>query len=220
AIADRLPLNKLQGWQADAFQQYFQVTDDDICKHFQCLVHREPHQRPCFFTNSWFFQLAKYFYETLNARAARRGMAHWYSAAALHGSTSMHFTGTAPYSLAWQVSCLPKNAVVRGVLLKGMATLVQQQVARMRRRQLLYNSKGIRIDGNFKIAKRLLLDDSEDPCTVLLGLCGTDGSLLDLLSPLKGEWWEPISSVLKPLLQDIRATFLQQGYTAQEARPV
>ena len=90
----------------------------------------------------------------------------------------------------------------------------------MRRRQFLYNSKGIRVDGNFKMAKRLLFEDHEEPCTVLLGFCGTDGSLLDLLSPLSGEWWDPISPVLKHLLQDIQDTFMQAGYTAQEARPV
>ena len=180
-------------------QQYFQVTDADICHVFaHCLVHLEPHQRPCFFTKSWFFQLAKYFYESLNARAACRGMANWYSAATLRGSVDMHFAGTQPYNLAWRVSSLPKNAVVRGILLRG----IRQQVSRMRRR------------------KRLLFEDHAEPCTVLLGFCGTDGSLLDLLSPLSGEWWDPISTVLKPLLQDIQDTFMQAGYTAQEARPV
>ena len=221
AIADRVPLQRLQGWPQHALQQYFQVTDDDIRQSFpSCMVHREDHQRPCYFTNAWFFQLARFFYETFNARAARRGMANWYSAATLHGSTHLHFSGTAPYSLAWQVSALPKNAVIRGVLLRGLASVVAQQVARMRRRQILYNSKGIRVDGNFKMAKRLLVQQDEDACTVLLGFCGTDGSLLDLLHPLPGEWWGLISAVLKPLLQDIQDTFVHAGYTAQEARPV
>ena len=66
----------MQGWPHHALQQYFQVTDDDIRRFFpNCSVHQEEHQRPCFFTNAWFFQLAKFLYETLNAKAARRGMA-------------------------------------------------------------------------------------------------------------------------------------------------
>ena len=76
------------------------------------------------------------------------------------------------------------------------------------------------VDGNFKMAKRLLVQEDEDACAVLLGFCGTDGSLLDLLHPLPGEWWGPISAVLKSLLQDIQGTFVRAGYTAQEARPV
>ena len=217
ALCDRLPLQRLSGCKPGALQQYFVVTDDDICAAFpEALVYREDRQRPCYFTPRWFFHLAKHFYETLNARSARRALSHWYVAAALHGSVYMDFRGSAP-SLAWQVSSLPKNAVIRGILLQGLATLVQAQVTRMKRRQLLYNSKGMRVDGNYKIAKRLQFDDEEPP-TVVLGFCGTDGSLLDLLTPSVGEWWEPIKTVLLPLLQDIRATFLNAGFTAQEAR--
>lgn len=132
----------------------------------------------------------------------------------------MHMQGQAPYSLCWQVACLPKNAIVRAILLKGLATFADTQVKRMRQRQLLYNSKRLRADGNYKLAKRLCTPDGEEPCTVLLGICGTDGSLLDVLRPLPGEWWVPLETVLRPLLQDMRDVFLQAGFTPQEARPV
>ena len=62
------------------------------------------------------------------------------------------------------------------------------------------------MDGNYKIVKPLKFDD-EEPTAVVLGFCGTDGSLLDVLSPLSEKWWNPIKTVLRPLLLDIRQAF-------------
>ena len=217
----RHPMIKLKGFTTESLGQYFTVKDSDIQRAFpEAIVMRVPNQAPVFFTARFFWELCKHFYETFNARETRRRLSRWYQGIALHASVQMHFRGQAPYSLCWQVTALPKNAIIRAILLKGLATFANQQVQRMRKRQLLYNSKRLRTDGNYKLAKRLDTKEGEEPCSVILGICGTDGSLLDLLHPLQGEWWTHLEKVLRPLIKDTRKAFTEAGYTTHEARPV
>ena len=221
SFTQRWPIVRLIGYSIESIGTYFTVQDSDIQKSFpEAMVLRVPHQAPVFFTARFFWELCKNFYETFNARETRRRLSRWYEMIALHASVQMHFRGQAPYSLCWQVTALPKNAIIRAILLKGLATFANQQVQRMRKRQLLYNSKGLRADGNYKLAKRLDTTAGEEPCSVVLGICGTDGSLLDLLHPLPGEWWTHLEKVLKPLIEDIKEAFTEAGYTTHEARPV
>ena len=55
---------------------------------------------------------------------------------------------------------------------------------------------------------------------MLVGICGTDGSLLDLLQPLPGEYWAHLEPYLMSLLEDMRRVHAEAGYTPQEAQPV
>ena len=110
---------------------------------------------------------------------------------------------------------MPEDAVLRAVLLRGLRALVSARVQVMRKRQLLYNGKGVRLDGNFQLAKILL-----QKLTVVLGICGLDGSLLIPCVSLTAEAWKDISSVLEPMLQEIRDVMMQCGYSLDESRPV
>ena len=125
-----------------------QSSTPDVLRVFpEALVHKQSKQRPIYFTVRWFWEAAKHVYECFNARETKRRMARWYSSIALHQSVHMHFAGTAPYSFAWQLASLPKNAVIRGVLVKGLATFAHEQAQKLRQLQLLHNGKGLRIDG-------------------------------------------------------------------------
>ena len=97
-------------------------------------------------TPVFLFELAFQFYSELNARQLKRQMAMLYSVNALASALSMEHRGTAPYSLAWQLQALPKNKVVRSVLLRAFGAFVAGRVALMRERQIFGNSRRAAIE--------------------------------------------------------------------------
>ena len=106
-------------------------------------------------------------------------------------------------------------------MLKGFTGFIDARVRVMRRRQLAYNSQGIRCDGNYKLAKilrRSLL--RRRTATVVIAFCGTDGSLLDVPVPLPTEGFDHIQTVLEPLLREIQEVRLACGYSLLESQPV
>ena len=91
----------------------------------------------------------------------------------------------------------------------------------MRRRQVAYNSQGIRCDGNFKLTKFLRLSQfKKRTTTVVVAFCGTDGSLLDVPAPLPMEGFDHIQTVLEPLLREIQEVRTACGYSLLESQPV
>ena len=90
----------------------------------------------------------------------------------------------------------------------------------MRRRQLAYNSQGLRHDGNYKLAKILRSFVDGKRCTVVLAFCGTDGSFLDVPVPMPSESWTNIKKVLCPLLAEIKDVRLERGYSLLDSLPV
>ena len=61
----------------------------------------------------------------------------------------------APQDDSWILRALPPAEQLSAILMKGLWHFVKGRVAIMRRRQLLFNGKGHRGDGNFKLAKRI-----------------------------------------------------------------
>ena len=147
-------------------------------------------------------------------------MCSLYCAYALAEAMKMERGGLAPYSLAWRVAALPEDGVVRAVLLRGLRGFVSARVKIMRQRQLLYNARGLRLDGNFKLAKIINVADDEEAYTVVFGICGLDGSLLVPLLPLRAEDWGNIVTILQLLFYEIRDLMLAQRFSLEETMPV
>ena len=121
---------------------------------------------------------------------------------------------------AWQLSALPDDGVLRALLLRGLKDFVAARVQVMRRRQLCYNARGIRMGGNFKLAKTLLVSAGEEAFTVAMAFCGLDGSLLTPVLPLSHESFQKIDYILRPLLCDVRDVMMRAGYALEETQPV
>ena len=90
----------------------------------------------------------------------------------------------------------------------------------MRRRQFVYNGQGIRHDGNYGLAKRIVQRRGESRRTVVIAFCGLDGSLLEPPVSRETEDWSDIESVLRPLLQDLKAARLNAGISLDLSIPV
>eukprot|EP00959_Pyramimonas_sp_CCMP1952_P015082 319268-Pyramimonas_sp.AAC.1 len=61
--------------------------------------------------------------------------------------------------------------------------------------QAVYNGSGIRIDGNYKLAKKIsaqMGQRKQMPFSCVLGICGADGSPLQPVTPVRGETWADI----------------------------
>ena len=95
------------------------------------------------------------FHECLNARERRRRLASLFSSHALAEQVRVEREGVAHYSFAWAVASIPDSSMLREIVLKGFTGFIDARVRVMRRRQLAYNSQGIRCDGNYKLAKIL-----------------------------------------------------------------
>jgi hypothetical protein len=107
---------------------YWGVTDADVVRVFPgVIIHREPRQAPVYMTKAFLFQMCQIFYAEFNARQTRRVLAALYSANALAAARAMLRAGLAPYSMAWQLSALPRNAVLRSVVLKAFQGSVTSQ---------------------------------------------------------------------------------------------
>ena len=199
---------------------YYTVQDDDIRREFPgVLIHKTPKQAPIYMTAAFLFELCHQFYCELNARQVKRQVASLYSANALAAAISMEKRGAAPYSLAWQLQAVPKCKVLRSVVVRAFRAFVSQRVAVMRKRQILYNAQGLRHDGNYKLAKRIYIR-GERPFSVVIAICGVDGSLIDVIRPRATEAWPDIKAVLEPLLMEIKEVRLAHGCSLSESVPV
>jgi hypothetical protein len=171
-------------------------------------------------TSLFFLEMSQLFYETFNSRQVLRQLAAMYSATALAAALGMEYRGTSPNSWAWQVAALPRNPSIRAALLRGLTSIVQARVSVMQRRQIIFNSKGIRCDGNWDLAKIMTVGPDGEAFSVVLGFCGLDGSLLVPLIPVTAENWAEIDKVLEPILVEIRDVMLESGFSLQDTLPV
>jgi len=220
-LVRRMPIGKIQSLPPEASQEYFPVTDEDIRRVFPNVLVCKIDRRPAVYvTPSFFFELSQRLYECFNSREVRRHMASLYSTNALTEAMAMERRNLAPYALAWQVYALPDDGVIRAVLLQGLRNFAAARVEVMKRRQLCYNGRGIRMDGNFDLAKIIIVEEGGDAFTVVMGFCGLDGSLLIPPLPLTHESFQRIETILTPLLHDIKDTMLQAGYSLEETVPV
>jgi len=202
--------------------QYWSVADDDNMQRafpgvLKC-SHR--HYTTAWMTPLFVLETLQSFYESFNARWIRRHLTAIHSASALAFQLRMERSGTAPYSFAWALQAVPNNKVLRVVVLRAFNSFVGARVRIMRRRQLAYNSQGIRADGNCKLAKIILRRPDSELRTVVLGFCGTDGSLVDVPVPVHAETWTYVKQILPPLLQDMRDVRLDLCFSLQASQPV
>lgn len=92
--------------------------------------------------------------------------------------------------------------------------------------QAMYNGQGLRIDGHFKQAKTIVQyraasrGKRDRPYSCLFAICGTDGSLLAPVVPLRGEAWEDIAPVLRQVFARIVSVRQSAGFSLSEAMPV
>ena len=200
---------------------YWSVEDDDIRRAFPtAVVYRPSKQAPIWCTAQFIMELCTLFYETLNARQVRRQIAAIYTANALAEQLRQQRDGTAPYVMSWVLAAVPNCKQLRPLIYKAFAAFVQARVRIMRRRQMAYNAQGLRHDGNFDLAKILSEKVNDCKCTVVVAVCGTDGSLIDVPSPLPTEGWPHLRKMLEPLLRDIQTVRLECGYGMEGSMPV
>ena len=177
-------------------------------------------QAPVWMTARFLMEICTLFYENLNARQVRRQLAATYSANALAEQLRQSRSDTAPYSLSWALTALPKSRQLRPLILKVFASFVVASARIMRRRQIAYNAQGLRHDGNYGLAKILATKVDGARCSVVLAVCGTDGSLLDVPVPLPTEGFQHVRGVLEPLLREIQAVRMECGFGYEGSIPV
>ena len=220
-LMDHVPLQDVRKLPPAATQTYFVPTVADIKARFpEALVCKLPREAPVYFTKPFFFHIAQNLYETFNVRSVRRHIVSTYAAHALAEAMRLKREGHEPYSLAWQLCSVPHDGILRGLLLKGLAPHMELMCKNMQQKQFLHNSKGIRVDGNFDLAKIIRVPEGQEAFTAVLGICGLDGSLLVPFVPVSRESLRKIQEVLAPIFQDMITTFLEHGYALEDAVPV
>ena len=119
---------------------------------------------------------------------------------------------------------MPRPAVLAKLAHTMFAKLIASRVAALRNAMLLYSGQSLRLDGHFKQAKNIVRYTSRSkrvrPYSCLLGICGTDGALLEPVSPIRAEVASEITPILKRLLEDCFRTRLGAGLSMSEACPV
>ena len=94
----------------------------------------------------------------------------------------------APYFLAWYLQAIPQSSVLQRVVIHLLGYFVNARVEIMKNRQFVYNGQGLRGDGHFKLASRVVVYHGQKricgrlvqvykrPLSVALAWCGVDGS--------------------------------------------
>lgn len=206
--------------------RYFPITDADLRVQFPDVqVHRTTRKGRLLISQSMLIELLLNVYQEFNIRASVRRIMDVYSVnfLSLVARKAMEGMAGGPLDVTWLARSLPDSEEVTCVLLRAWSGFIRTMVGRMRKRQLLFNAKVIRGDGNFKLAKRIARYEGQKwvrPFTVVLGWCGLDGSLLQPWSARKGEVWSAIRSDLEPLLKDVRDFGLEANYSLAQTQPV
>ena len=76
------------------------------------------------------------------------------------------------------------------IVISVLAAPISRGASELRRLQSIYNGSGLRIDGNFKLAKTVRIGtkvNRTSPFSCVLGICGTDGSPMQPVVPVRGE---------------------------------
>ncbi len=136
---------------------YVKVSDGDLRAAFAgVILHDSGRHGRVYCTQLFLDHLFQLFYEECNVRGCRRQLAEFFS---------FNYIEALAHACAQQQdrddhTCifrsLPAPHALATMLTSGLWNFVKDRVYKMRRRHLLYNAKGIRGDGNFKIAKRNL----------------------------------------------------------------
>ena len=163
--------------------------------------------------------LIRTFYDLLNLRGCRRNLASLYS------NTAWAMRG--PAAALYYMLEVPRNRMLRSVLLHGLGNFLREKVRRLRAMVNVYSGSVIRGDGQWKIARRVVERRSGGrrgphtrPWNVLLAWVGIDGALLDVPRLSKSECIEDCLKDLDRVVTDLRRDRLEAGLSISEACPV
>jgi len=199
----------------------FTVTTDDLQRTYQAIVIPrcgKDRRRAVYVTPAIVEQVVRDLYETFNLKETRRRLFNFYVSL-----VSMPHAGLAgPQSLCEVCDAVPKRQELQAMLRRALVNFLEARVAVLRRRQFLYNGQGIRHDGNYGLAKRIITDKRRGrrPFTVVLGFCGVDGSLLEPVVARETEDWPDIKSALAPLLCGLKKARTEAGLAGDYSVPV
>ena len=102
----------------------------------------------------------------------------------------------------------PTAEALAEIAKKAFFPLLRSRVQDMVKVNDAYNAQILRLDGHFKVAKRLVRyvpggkGKRERPYSCIIAFCGVDGSLLRPPVPLRSECMEEIQPILQPLLTE------------------
>jgi hypothetical protein len=151
------------------------------------------------------------FYETLNLRETRRRLAEYYS------TNALAFSGETG-ALASVLRAVPPPEELRWIVLRAFRLFLRARVELLRERQYIYNGQGLRHDGNFDLATRVV-PDGGNKYTVVVAFCGTDGSLMRPPVLRATEAWPDLESILRPLLGRLKAARVRAGFPIEHTLP-
>ena len=161
----------------------------------------------------WLWHLLQIVNEELCFRAARRRLADILIANAAFA---------APQRISALLTALPAPQQLARIARLALVDIVRQRIECQEQWQAVYAGSGMRVDGGYKVAKRLSSSSSGQrtrPYTALLAFCSTDGSLLAPVRPIRREIWEDIAVVLRPLARKIIAARMRYGLSLPDAVP-
>ena len=202
----------------------FHTTDDDVravCP--DVIIHSGSKIKKMYMTPRYLLQLLQFLYQSLNMRATRRLLLTVINAALLpllmQGRVLNAELAVCP------VLGVPSAEEIKSVAMKAFTHFVRRRVQIMRKRQLIYNMKIVRSDGNNDLASRVRPwsrgpDRYLREHTAIIGWCGTDGSLLQPVSLNPGEAFEDLAADAEPMLEDGRDAQLEVGIPLQDTIPV
>ena len=181
------------------------------------LRHEARRQGVVFMSKRWLLYLVHSFYERMCSRACRRALVELYQANALAlcgGVRALQY-----------FSAVPRDAVFRSLLLRGLEEFLAVKVRHVRRLVNIYSGTVIRGDGHWKMAQLIVQRPPGQrwplrPFNVLLGWCAVDGALFDIPTPASGESNEDILKDLEHIVEDLKADRLEHGVSLAEAKPV
>ncbi|CAK0819051.1 unnamed protein product [Prorocentrum cordatum] len=207
---------------------YFPVADEDVVRVVpDAIVIRgnaaEGGQKEgrCYVTGRFLARFLFCLNDTLNFRECRRQLLGEYVAVARGAEAGLSDAGARAvlFNIAF---ALPKRKMLGMIAPRAFSAPISRRVSEMRRLQSLYNGSGLRVDGNFKLAKKIWRGagkSRQKPFSCVLGICGTDGSPLLPVAPARGEAWMDIKRVLQPLLADIVSARQAAGMSLEDACP-
>ena len=183
---------------------YFAVTAEDVQADVpDAIPIRTNRSGELYVTVRFLIQLLATLYECISFRAARRRLMDVYFANCL--MVAGPEAAQTALRLRRLCVCFPDPSALADMSRLAFTDLVRSRVQAFRDLNFVYNGQSVRLDGHFKKAKIVVryvpgTRRRHRPYSCVLGFCGTDGSLLQPVQPVRGESWADIVPILKPLL--------------------
>ena len=175
---------------------WFAVKTSDIARVFpSSLVVKARKQRGVFFTWRFLLHVLQKFYENFNASAVRRHVFDYYTANAQALCVSERGL--------WFTASIPRLRSMRRLLLLALQSYLPQLVRDMERVAHVYSGSGVRGDGHYKLATRIIAPDEETKITCIYAWVSVDGSLLRPAAALPDEKMTTVLNNLDPLADDM-----------------